>query len=61
MSMIKSFWKGLAALVLMAAAAAPAAAQSRLFSADTPLQLILTAPFQALNSAKKTKIDFPKN
>jgi len=57
MSMIKSFWKGLAALVLMAAAAAPAAAQSRLFSADAPLQLTLTAPFQALNSAKKTKIE----
>ena len=59
--MIGNFWKGLAVLVLAAAAplvaAGPAAAQSRLFSAETPLQLTLTAPFTALNSAKKTKLD----
>ena len=53
--MIKTLFRGLAVLAVVLAAG-PAAAQSRLFSADTPLQLTLTAPFQALNSAKKTKI-----
>jgi hypothetical protein len=59
--MIGNVCKGLAALVLIAAApllaVGPAAAQSRLFSADTPLQLTLTAPFPALNSAKKTRME----
>jgi len=56
--MIRMLFRGMAALALMLAAmlasGGPAAAQSRLFSADAPLQLTLTAPFPALIHAAKT-------
>ena len=50
--MIRTLCKGLVVLAIMLAAA-PAAAQSRLFSADTSLQLTLTAPFPTLIRAAK--------
>jgi hypothetical protein len=45
---------------LAAAFAGPAAAQSRLFSDDAPLQIAITAPFPSLVHAAKTRTDpFP--
>jgi hypothetical protein len=50
--MFRALWFSLAALACMLAS--PAAAQSRLFSDEAPLQIIITAPFPALVRAAKT-------
>jgi hypothetical protein len=56
--MIRLLFRGLAVLAVMLAAmfavGGPAAAQSRLFSSDSSLQLTLTAPFPTLIHAAKT-------
>jgi len=53
--MIRAFRFGIAALAC--ALAFPAAAQSRLFSDDTPLKIVLSAPFPALVRAAKTSMN----
>jgi hypothetical protein len=53
--MIRAFWLALVGLIW--ALAAPATAQTRLFSTDAPLRITLTAPFPTLVRAAKTKLD----
>jgi hypothetical protein len=50
--MSKAFWVGLMALA--ASIASPAAAKSKLFTDDAPLQLVINAPFPTLVRAAKT-------
>lgn len=53
--MIRALWFGLVALSW--ALASPAAAQSRLFSDDAPLKIVISAPFPALVRAAKTSMN----
>jgi hypothetical protein len=53
--MIRALWFGLLALAWIAAS--PAAAQTRLFSEDAPLKMVITAPFPALVRAAKTSMN----
>lgn len=53
--MIRTLWLGLAALALMLAS--PASAQTRLFSDEAPLKIVITAPFPALVRAAKSSMD----
>jgi len=56
--MIKAFWTGLA--IVAWALASPAAAQSKLFSDASPLQLVITAPFPDLvRTAPKAPKPYP--
>ena len=57
--MRRAFWSGLAGLCL-AVLGAPASAQTRLFSDDTPIAFTLTAPFGKLVRAARSGTDaFP--
>ena len=58
--MLDRLWTRLGALVGLAAlawiGASPALAQSKLFSADAPLQIVITAPFRDLVRGAKTSL-----
>ena len=55
MRMIRAYVAALAALAWLCAW--PAAAESRLFSDDAPLRMVITAPFKDLVRTAKTKLD----